>query len=302
MSQLTCAGCGSVYPLAGVQKLDAFTCSVCHRIIVVPIAGPSAARKAQAPPPRPDPGVPPPIPARAAPRPAPPKPPAPKPREPAPRDGDPSRMAPLAGLGHAVTALYIVYILTRLVGVYCSWVTILFVDGLRPGVAPDMERARQIDANTEASTVAAFVAFTVMGLLFCAWFHRAHSNLRAAKLPKMEYASGWAVGGFFVPILNFVRPAQVMAETWAGTSYLAGESRVSSWKRSPSNPLVAWWWGLHLLAGVVAIAGTFLSGGSAVTASWFKIGSALVAVGSSAAGIALVHRIGQLQDWARRKG
>ena len=47
MSQLTCGGCGSVYALAGVQSLDSFQCSTCQRVIVVPIAGPSAARAAQ---------------------------------------------------------------------------------------------------------------------------------------------------------------------------------------------------------------------------------------------------------------
>jgi len=71
MSNLTCPGCGSVYPLAAVQKLDLFKCAVCHGTIVVPIAGPAPSRAAHAEPPRaaPRPAAPPPV-ARLAPPPA----------------------------------------------------------------------------------------------------------------------------------------------------------------------------------------------------------------------------------------
>jgi hypothetical protein len=67
MSNLTCPGCGSVYPLAAVQKLDHFTCAVCHQTIVVPIAGPAPSRAAPPPPVRAQPFVPP----LATPRPVP---------------------------------------------------------------------------------------------------------------------------------------------------------------------------------------------------------------------------------------
>ncbi len=79
MSNLTCPGCGSVYPLAAVQKFDHFACAMCHQTIVVPIAGPAASRaaapmqtRAPVPAPPPPPSEPPPIPMRASPpRPAP---------------------------------------------------------------------------------------------------------------------------------------------------------------------------------------------------------------------------------------
>jgi hypothetical protein len=315
MSQLTCAGCGSVYPMTGVQALDTFTCSVCHRVIVVPIAGPSAARAAHAtararpddlPPPIP---APPPVPAprrvpAPKPVPAPPPRPAPTVRE---RDGEPRRMKPIAGLGVAVTAAFVVQVLSEFVEVYQRWLAILFVGELRPGVAPDMDRAAEIDAATRHAVIANLVVTLVLAILFCSWFHRAHSNLRLAKLPKIEYGSGWTIGGFFVPILNLVRPAQLMTETWAGTSYLAGTSRAASWKRSPSNPLVGWWWGLFLassIAGNVAVRLALRGDGGpgGVTAeAWVSIGSSVLSVAAAVAAISLVRRISDLQEHARRR-
>ena len=58
MSNLTCPGCGSVYPLTAVQTLDHFPCAVCHQTIIVPIAGPAPSRAAPAPAPRQQPPIP----------------------------------------------------------------------------------------------------------------------------------------------------------------------------------------------------------------------------------------------------
>jgi hypothetical protein len=99
MSNLTCPGCGSVYPLAAVQKLDHFTCAVCHQTIVVPIAGPAPSRAAPPPPVRAQAFVPPP-PTYQQPKPAP---SAPRHHHAAPRP--PEATGPNWGLIGAVAAV-----------------------------------------------------------------------------------------------------------------------------------------------------------------------------------------------------
>jgi hypothetical protein len=95
MSNLTCPGCGSVYPLTAVQTLDHFPCAVCHQTIIVPIAGPAASRAAQPTAPRQPPpaqyqapAAPPPIPRPAAAQPA--RPAAPQAHRPAPAQHAPA--------------------------------------------------------------------------------------------------------------------------------------------------------------------------------------------------------------------
>jgi len=98
------------------------------------------------------------------------------------------------------------------------------------------------------------VAFAVASVAFLVWIYRARRNLDALGAKGLQYSPGWAVGGFFVPILSLGRPYNVMAEIWRASSAEGGVS----WKFSSVHPLLGFWWGLWLIAGWV---GGFLLGG-----------------------------------------
>ncbi len=216
----------------------------------------------------------------------------------------PGRMKSLTGLSNAVTAFFGAMILVNLASVMSRWTLIDFLEGIVAGRVPDMARAEEIDAAAEKLGIAGIAVGVGFIVTFCIWFHRAHANLRAAKLPKLEYGSGWAVGGFFVPILNLVRPFQVMKEVWLGTSFLAGAAHVTHWKRGPSTPLIGWWWALFLVSsrlGHMALR-IFLRSSSAsslITAGWAEIASDVVGIAAAFLGITLVRRISELQERAR---
>ena len=55
------------------------------------------------------------------------------------------------------------------------------------------------------------------GVAFLVWFSRAYRNLDALDLPR-RYGTGWAIGGWFVPFLNFARPKQVADDIWASVN------------------------------------------------------------------------------------
>lgn len=67
------------------------------------------------------------------------------------------------------------------------------------------------------------------------WVYLAHDNLRALGLAELKYAPGWAVGSFFVPVVNLVVPFQAMRNLYNRSmgedAHLAHESApdVSSW-------------------------------------------------------------------------
>lgn len=90
---------------------------------------------------------------------------------------------------------------------------------------------------------------------FLIWFYRAHSNLPVVSSIKLVYTPGWAVGGFFVPFLNLVRPVQVMRELWHGTMSAGPNTNagtLASTQPIDSTPvLVGWWWGLFLVSNVL---------------------------------------------------
>ncbi|MFO0896811.1 MAG: DUF4328 domain-containing protein [Pirellulales bacterium] len=99
------------------------------------------------------------------------------------------------------------------------------------------------------------IALAYLGsvIAFWMWFYRAHKNLRALGNEELEYKSRWAVFGFMVPILNLVRPAQVMRETWYGSDPgLLSESPtfLHSKARRGTPAAVGWWWGSFLIMNI----------------------------------------------------
>jgi len=95
-------------------------------------------------------------------------------------------------------------------------------------------------------------------IIFLIWFYRAHRNLRYAKVPGLKYASGWTIGGFLVPIMNFFRPYQMMAETWRGSAAMSGACSYEEWINHPSCKKARWWWGLTLIAIPINLTDSYL--------------------------------------------
>src|SRR5689334_7274535 len=75
-----------------------------------------------------------------------------------------------------------------------------------------MSEVTSNDSRQFAVLVAKLALLVATAVAFLIWFHRAHKNLPALGARELKYTPGWAVGGFFVPLLNLVRPADVMRE------------------------------------------------------------------------------------------
>src|SRR5258708_386553 len=118
-------------------------------------------------------------------------------------------MKPMRAAGNVVTVLLAIVILSEIVRVATQWLVIDFLNGITPGAPVDITKANAVDANHQAANTVFLVVYVVAGLGFVVWFYQAVANLRAAGLKQMEFTPGWAIGGFFVPFLNLVRPLQV---------------------------------------------------------------------------------------------
>ena len=78
------------------------------------------------------------------------------------------------------------------------------------------------------------------------WIHRAHANLREARVSDLRYSPGWSVGSFFVPLVNFVVPFRAMRELHNRSH---GESL---WDAHSPVPDVTSWWSCHIAAVLVS--------------------------------------------------
>jgi len=83
---------------------------------------------------------------------------------------------------------------------------------------------------------------------FLMWFHRAHKNLPALGAADLKYSPRWAVGGWFVPFLNLVRPHQVAQEIWQWSDPVRSTPQVLQQNPVGKSPLITAWWSVFLLS------------------------------------------------------
>lgn len=101
---------------------------------------------------------------------------------------------------------------------------------------------------------------SIVGLiLFLSWFYRKYKNLYVFDKSQMRCTPGWAVGYWFVPILNLMRPIQCVYDIWRGGA-LDGEP-------PKGNPLFGFWWATWLTSGVMGQIATAMPESSIYIAS-----------------------------------
>ncbi|MEO7715571.1 MAG: DUF4328 domain-containing protein [Capsulimonas sp.] len=91
------------------------------------------------------------------------------------------------------------------------------------------------------------VSYLAYRIIFLRWTFLAYRNLDSFEAAGLETTAAWAVGWFFVPVVNLYRPFMVFHELWkAGTPGVDSRDEVA-WQRVPSSPLIGWWWSSVIL-------------------------------------------------------
>jgi hypothetical protein len=74
------------------------------------------------------------------------------------------------------------------------------------------------------------LALVVGAIGFLLWFRRAYGNAIALG-HRASFTPGWAIGAWFVPLLNLVRPYQIASAMWRHAGKHVG-----------NGPLLGFWW------------------------------------------------------------
>jgi hypothetical protein len=101
---------------------------------------------------------------------------------------------------------------------------------VRDGEFVSDARLSQVDDLVHAAATVVLLGLIAGAACFIPWFHRAYKNLMTWHATR--FRSGWAIGAWFVPFLNLVRPYQIAKE-------LASNSGPKP--TSPTNALPLWW-------------------------------------------------------------
>lgn len=160
--------------------------------------------------------------------------------------------------------------------------------------------ATQADLLADESREA-IIGFAQFGLLivsavfFLRWFHCAYVNLRALGAAT-QHGTGWAIGFWFIPILNLFRPKQMADEIWNGSGD-DGE---------PAPGVVTWWWVAFILSGIVGQM-AFRVNWNAETvsdfrsASWLYLAADVFSAAAGALALTVIARMTARQEAASRR-
>ena len=153
---------------------------------------------------------------------------------------------PLPGWWSGVSSLLQVSLLASIAtSAFTFWVdleTLAFVEAieLRPDTVTIADGER-IDRLTLWSSME-LLTLLVTGVLFIVWLSTVHRSSRMDRRV-LRHKSGWAIGGWFVPVLNLWRPFQMVSDVRRGAT---GDAEAGVSFRQ------GWWWGTWLAISVTS--------------------------------------------------
>jgi hypothetical protein len=138
-------------------------------------------------------------------------------------------------------------------------------------------------------------------IAFLRWQHRAHRNLQAFQAAKLQFTPGWAVGYWFIPIINLFRPYQTINELWRASAPEIEPGNRTAWQAVPAPAIVGVWWACFLITSFLGRLSFRLSTGAntlpeVTTASWVTLASDAMDVLAALCAILVVRGIDQRQE------
>ena len=105
--------------------------------------------------------------------------------------------------------------------------------------------APSVTAAIGLTAILHVLALAATLILVGCWIYRASANAHVIG-GELTITPGWAVGWYFVPFANLVKPFQAMKETWLASHY------GSEWGRGDATDLLNWWWGLWIVSNIIS--------------------------------------------------
>ncbi len=162
------------------------------------------------------------------------------------------------------------------------------VNAVINGTGASLTDARNSDRFVSLAALIHLAVFVLAAVAFRMWLYRAVANNHALGADELRFSPGWAVGWWFIPLANLVRPVQIVAETWRAADPDASRSTAETRSHVRASVVVIAWWLLYLLGNVVALFERWASGHSLTQlrgATELDIASLVVL--SAAAGMAI---------------
>ncbi len=173
------------------------------------------------------------------------------------------------------------------------------IQRISSGAAVSIQQADSADHRQAVIGWWQLAIFVAAAVLFIVWFRRAYTNVGRLGVDGLRYGPRWAVGAWFVPFLNFVRPKVIANDIWRGSDpKLATQATVGLASSVPWYFNV--WWAALLISSIVGRF-AFSSAQNAQTASSLRTAVTTLLVSDAFDLIAAVAAIAVVVEIFRRQ-
>jgi hypothetical protein len=121
-----------------------------------------------------------------------------------------------------------------------DWALLHLADEI--GAGYEVSRADRLAHTRAASALATaqWICALFTGSLFLAWLYQCRVNVRALGARKLRWRREWTLMAFFVPVINALRPYQVVREVWQASDPSNGDP--VGWQKVQVPRLLTCWW------------------------------------------------------------
>ena len=160
-----------------------------------------------------------------------------------------NNILPISGRARVNIALISVILIITFLVIISDFMVLNLVKAYFNGETIDVADAKAIESRQHLINTCYVIASILSSIAFLVWLHRAYHNMMQ-RVDAPLFSPGWAVGVWFIPFINLVRPYNVMREIFSESQQIIDNHKKSS---NPilKFPLIGWWWGIYLTRNVL---------------------------------------------------
>ena len=190
--------------------------------------------------------------------------------------------------------------LGRLTKIACFFVASYLVVDTVMSLGAVIEGPPAYEGDVRISDFVALLDFLIIIATLCVvgrWIYRA-STIAHAVCDQMSITPGWAVGWYFVPFANLIKPFHAMKEIWFASHQTDG-----SYEERAPGILALWWtlWIVNNVVGNVILQMTIRGGADQRTIDLIGLVSATVNIPLCLVLIRIMREVSQSQNFARHE-
>lgn len=212
---------------------------------------------------------------------------------------DPAAWQPVDRRARWTVRMLIVAVVVDLLAVGSGVMELTLLDQATSSAGIDIGAANANDSRQMLVGIVQTLVLLATAVLFIRWLRRVTANLPAISPGRLRFGTGWATGGWFVPILNLWRPLQVVRQAWR-RSDPDPASAGSSPDGGPVPAIIGLWWAAWIIANITGQASFRLTMGAVeieeiVTASRITLVSDATSVVAGILAILVVRAVTRRQ-------